>query len=742
MAITGSYSTSTGVNLNLVAYYSYTQNASNVTSDVTVTLKLRHKSISASALSGSYLSVAGSKTNYSKTISRSSDTETEATLATKTVTVSHNNETGQGSCRIKGTFVFNATYSGKYIGTLTIDETLTLQTIPRASGLSVPSSINTGSSLTLTITPADSTFKHKVQFKVGTTIQYTSDFISAGTKTFSYTIPHFWFPSSTSGSVVIYLLTYQSDGTYVANTYKTITANVPKSVIPTISTVTTTIINGLNGRYVQGKSSVKISVSASGGSGSSLSSYTINGESLSYSGSSSTATSGVIQTPNTLVYTVTVTDKRGRTSNSKTVSIFVQPYVTPRVTAIGAQRCLADGTLSNNGTYAKVSVNVSYSTIDGQNTLGVYLSNSKDDYATSQTILNQDSGTTTYIGVYGSEFLIDKNYIITASINDYYTAGIPLSATLKVSDRPFNLAKYNNGIAIGGFSTVTNQEDDGLLECYWPMQTTKNIRLISPNQEQSIIFEDCSSENLMTSIYKGDSQSNTVLGAWDYTHNRSIWLYSTSGDFYIDRPTEINGDMGISGSIISANNQGYRMMKSNGTDINIVKLNSTDDIVIGEIDGAVNGVYMDGVYNITTTSMGNMYIDSSKKLYRSSSSSKKYKENIQNIQSDGLNPNKLYSLPVREFKYKDGYLSENDPCINILVPGFIAEEVKDIYPIACEYNDNGDPENWNAKFIIPPMLKLIQDQNKEIELLKLKTENQQREIETLKAEINDMKTNN
>ena len=235
MAITGSYSTSTGVNLNLVAYYSYTQNASNVASDVTVTLKLRHKSISASALSGSYLSVAGSKTNYSKTISRSSDTETETTLATKTVTVSHNNETGQGSCRIKGTFVFNDTYSGKYIGTLTIDETLTLQTIPRASGLSVPSSINTGSSLTLTITPADSTFKHKVQFKVGTTIQYTSDFISAGTKTFSYTIPHSWFPSSTSGSVVIYLLTYQSDCTYVANTYKTITANVPKSVIPTIA---------------------------------------------------------------------------------------------------------------------------------------------------------------------------------------------------------------------------------------------------------------------------------------------------------------------------------------------------------------------------------------------------------------------------------------------------------------------------------------------------------------------------
>ena len=156
MATTGSYSTSTGVDLNLVAYYSYEQSTANNTSTVTVTLKLKHKSLRATSLSGSYLSVAGNQVNYTKTISQTSNTLTETTLATQTVTVQHNDTTGQGTCRIKGTFVLNGSYSGVTINTLTIDQTLTLTTIPRASGLSVPTSVNTGSDLTVTITPANS----------------------------------------------------------------------------------------------------------------------------------------------------------------------------------------------------------------------------------------------------------------------------------------------------------------------------------------------------------------------------------------------------------------------------------------------------------------------------------------------------------------------------------------------------------------------------------------------------------
>jgi len=52
-----------------------------------------------------------------------------------------------------------------------------------------------------------------------------------------------------------------------------------------------------------------------------------------------------------------------------------------------------------------------------------------------------------------------------------------------------------------------------------------------------------------------------------------------------------------------------------------------------------------------------------------------------------------------------------------MVPGFIAEEVDAIYPIAVDYEVDG-PVTWNERFIIPAMLSLIQDLYKEINTLK------------------------
>jgi hypothetical protein len=176
--------------------------------------------------------------------------------------------------------------------------------------------------------------------------------------------------------------------------------------------------------------------------------------------------------------------------------------------------------------------------------------------------------------------------------------------------------------------------------------------------QKGLTFEGGSSLAWKTLLYQGDSNSNTVFGVWDSTNSRNIFSYNNSGK-----------------------------------------------------------VSLGGIYNNTSTSAANMFIDSNGMVYRSSSSSKRYKTEIQDMQSDELNPERLYDLPVREFKYKEGYLSTDDIRTDTFVPGFIAEEVADIYPIACEYNGD-NPENWNIRFIVPAMLKLIQDQKKEIEALK------------------------
>lgn len=470
MAITGSYSTATGVDFNLVAYYSYDQSTANNTSTVTVTLKLRHKSIGANALSGSYLSVAGNQVNYTKSISQSSNTVTETTLAAKTVTIQHDNTTGKGSCRIKGTFVLNGSYGGKSIGTLTLDETLTLQIIPRASGLSVPSSVNTGSDLTVTITPANSTFKHKVELKVGATIVYSSDFIPAGTNVKNYSIAHSWFPGSTSGSIVVYLHTYQSNGTHVATVYQVVTANVPTSIVPSISAFTAAIYSGgLSDLYVQGKSTTKLTTTATAGSGSSIVSYTYIGPDIVATGNSSSSTSATwttstIRSSGTLTYKVEVQDARGRKA-SKSVQIYVYPYNAPSFGAITVQRSTSAGALSQSGTYANYTVNSSYSPVNGKNTRTItaaYSSNNGSTYSTATTIQSATDLNNSATGVYGGGALSMSNtYLIKFTITDSYGAKASVEVPLKSAERAFNMLSSGKGVAIGKMAETSSLFDVG-----------------------------------------------------------------------------------------------------------------------------------------------------------------------------------------------------------------------------------------------------------------------------------------
>ena len=106
------------------------------------------------------------------------------------------------------------------------------------------------------------------------------------------------------------------------------------------------------------------------------------------------------------------------------------------------------------------------------------------------------------------------------------------------------------------------------------------------------------------------------------------------------------------------------------------------------------------------------------RVTRSTASSQRYKENITPIANvPGLDPKELLKLPVRAFTYKTDYLSESDSRFGALIPGFIAEEVDAVYPVAADY-ENGEVESWNDRMIIPGLLALIQDLYHEIDILK------------------------
>lgn len=167
---------------------------------------------------------------------------------------------------------------------------------------------------------------------------------------------------------------------------------------------------------------------------------------------------------------------------------------------------------------------------------------------------------------------------------------------------------------------------------------------------------------------------------------------------------EVYPDGSLEGRSIHISPDGIAFYTDHPTDANLVfRVFSTGQIVAK------------GSYSSTSSSASNLYIASSGYIYRSTASSKRYKENITEDLGD-LDPNVLYNLKVVKFKFKDGYISEEDERYGKDVIGFIAEDVDELYPIAVRHED-GQAEMWESNYMIPAMMKLIQEQKKQIDAL-------------------------
>ena len=151
----------------------------------------------------------------------------------------------------------------------------------------------------------------------------------------------------------------------------------------------------------------------------------------------------------------------------------------------------------------------------------------------------------------------------------------------------------------------------------------------------------------------------------------------------------------------------------------------------GSATSATNATYASYVSNTASSShTANMYSTSDNKMYYCpNGSSKRFKTDIEPVKDDKLDPHKLYDIDVVQFKYKPSFYNLPDDTEMDTVIGIIAEDVEEKYPCAAEHDeDNGEVINWLERYLVPPMLSLIQEQHKEIEILKT-------EINELKEKI-------
>ena len=141
----------------------------------------------------------------------------------------------------------------------------------------------------------------------------------------------------------------------------------------------------------------------------------------------------------------------------------------------------------------------------------------------------------------------------------------------------------------------------------------------------------------------------------------------------------------------------------------------------------------------TTSYYGNLYVTSDGIAYnaKQGSSSRKLKKNIKPVELDVLNPARLYDAEIIQFQFKDDFLDDDDKNRGKDLIGFIIEDLEEVYPVAVQKEDEDDSKTWtwSPHMMIPPMLKLIQDQKKEIDELRS-------EIAEIKAMIREVRDGN
>ncbi len=306
-----------------------------------------------------YYSINGGS-EVTKSVSYTLPENSTVTIVDTTLTVAHNAD-GTGTIKVRTWMDTDISY-----GILTDSKTLTLTTIPRASGLSA-SEGTLGVKQTLTADRKSSGFTHTLTWECGS---YSGTLASKSTATSWSFTPELKLaaaaPNGQKVSCTFKLSTYNGS-TLVGTVSKVVWYTIPDSVKPSCS-LSLSDANGYAstyGGYVQGESLLAVTISATLAYGSPISRYSASANGATYS--AQTFTTNALTTAGANTVDATVTDGRGR-SGSASSTITVLAYERPRITNLKVQRCNSDGTANDLGGYCKVSFTCSITPLSNKNT--------------------------------------------------------------------------------------------------------------------------------------------------------------------------------------------------------------------------------------------------------------------------------------------------------------------------------------------------------------------------------------
>lgn len=234
-------------------------------------------------------------------------------------------------------------------------------------------------------------------------------------------------------------------------------------------------------------------------------------------------------------------------------------------------------------------------------------------------------------------------------------------------------------------------------------------------------------------IYVSGSHKASFISTGLEFYNGGSRIANLSRNAYNEMNFDLNGNGSCYVGAYSGNVQigaNYSILLNNSTSVS-GSLSVSSSISGGAISGSSLSISGDATVNklyintpgTASSSTANTRIATgeSNRVMFTGSSSRKVKHDIKPIEDDILDPHRLYDAEVVQFVYNLDYLNKKDNRYGMAIPGFIADDLQKVYPIAVDI-ENGEPQDWNFRYVLPPMLALIQEQHKEIEELKRRIE--------------------
>lgn len=351
----------------------------------------------------------------------------------------------------------------------------------------------------------------------------------------------------------------------------------------------------------------------------------------------------------------------------------------------------------------------------------------------------------------GNHFVVDNKGVIiqSGSVRNIYKSRLDLEEFLGPDEKDL-LYITNNQIVQVKFNQVYIGDKIGLRISYWYRYSKTyhgeyyGMNGMSEDYEIDVEYNNLNNDSYTFKMQLDEDSHILTIdipGRLINGYGGSIGSHLDGYDGYKYKDNELKSIITL---LKPSKNSGYKE-----TEVKEVTIKQSNGIIIKQFDGIIIGqskLIIDTINNqivdmdnfkidketlchngISTSSSGNyVMVDSNGYFHRGSSSSERYKKDITQNICDILNPHNLYDLNIYQFKYNDDYLQSSDQRYGKDIIGFIAEDIYEKYPVACNLNDKGLPEVPEYNMLIAPMLKLIQEQHSDIEKLKEEIKNIQK----------------